>query len=111
MEGGTKMTQMQITLPENIMDAIRAEATQLGITPNVLTRIRLCTLFLGNGNKTEKKSYIVTLENWRDVEAYVKVKHPGSSIGDFAAKAVVSEMKKHGLKSTQTAEFDRILGK
>jgi hypothetical protein len=38
------MIQMQITLPENVMDAIRAEAGQLGITPNILARTQLCQL-------------------------------------------------------------------
>jgi hypothetical protein len=54
---------MQITLPENVMDEIRAEAARCGVTPNVLARIRLCTLFSGNASKGRKKSYVVTLEN------------------------------------------------
>jgi hypothetical protein len=105
------MSQMQITLPENVMDVIRAEAVQCGVTPNILARIQLCTLFSGNGTGAEKKAYVVTLENWQEAEAYVKVKHPGSTVGNFAAKAIFSEMKKHGIKSAQKAEFDRLLGK
>ena len=104
------MKQMQITLPENVMDAIRVEAAECGITPNVLARIRLCSLFSLSGTGGDKKSYIIRLENWREAEAYVSIKHPGSSIGDFAGKAIVSEMKKHGLKSAQKGEFDRVLG-
>jgi hypothetical protein len=105
------MIQMQITLPENVMKAIRAEAAQCGVTPNVLARIRLCTLFFGNKTDAEKKSYVVTLENWQEAEAYVKVKYPGSTVGDFAGKAIFSEIKKHGLKLAQKDEFDRLLNK
>ena len=102
---------MQITLPENVMDAIRAEAAQCGVTPNILTRIRLCTLFSENGTGARKKSYVVTLENWQEAEAYVKVKHPGSTVGDFVAKAVFSEMRRHAPKLAQKAEFEKLLGK
>jgi hypothetical protein len=105
------MAQMQITLPENVMDAIRAEAAQCGVTPNVIARIRLCTLFPGNGTGEKKKPYVVTLENWQEAEAYVRVKHPGATIGDFAAKAVFSEMRRHSPKSAQKADFEKLLGK
>jgi hypothetical protein len=102
---------MQITLPDNVMDAIRTEAGSVGITPNILTRIRLCSLFSGGGNDVVRKSYTITIEKWREIEAYIKVKHPGSSVGGFAAKAIFSEMKKHGLNSAEKDEFDRLLGK
>ena len=105
------MNRIQITLPENVMEAIRAEAAMCGVTPNVISRIRLCTLFSGNGTGARKKSYIVTLENWQEAEAYIKVKHPGSTVGDFAMKTVVFEMKRCPLKPAQKAEFDRLLGK
>jgi hypothetical protein len=105
------MIQMQITLPENVMDAIRAEASQCGISPNVLARIRLCALVPGKGTGANKKSYVVTLEDWKEVEAYVKVKHPGATVGDFAAKTAIFETKRCPLKPAQKAEFDRLLGK
>ncbi|MDR2942957.1 MAG: hypothetical protein LBV17_10240 [Treponema sp.] len=104
------MIQMQITLPENVITAIRAEAAQCGISPNVLARIRLCSLFLGYGTETVKKSYIVTLENWKEVEAYVKVKYPGSTVSDFAAKTAISETKRCPLKPAQKEEFESLLG-
>jgi len=100
---------IQITLPENVIDAIRTEAAQCGVTPNVLARIRLCTLFSGNDTAARKKSYVVTLEKWREAEAYVNVKYPGSTVGDFAAKIVASEMRRCPLHPTQKAEFDRLL--
>jgi hypothetical protein len=105
------MAQMQITLPDNIMNVIREEAEQIGVTPNILTRIRLCSLFSECGNEGIRKSYTITLEKWREIEAYIKVKHPGSSVDSFAVKAVFSEMKKHGLNSTERNEFDRLLDK
>jgi hypothetical protein len=105
------MSQMQITLPENIMEMIRIEAAQCGITPNVLARIRLCTLFWGHEAAAEKKSYVVTLENWKEAEAYVKVKHPGSTVSDFAAKTTTFEMRRCPLSPAQKAEFDRLLDK
>jgi hypothetical protein len=95
MEGGTQMTQIQITLPDSIMNGVKLEAAKLGVTPNILMRIQLCSLYSNYANKDEIKSYIVTLENWREAEAYVKDKYPRYSIGDFAAKCVISEMKKH----------------
>ncbi|MDR0494149.1 MAG: hypothetical protein LBG95_00765 [Treponema sp.] len=105
------MIQMQITLPENIMKMLRNEAAQCGITPNVLARIRLCTLFFGNETAAEKKSYVVTLENWKEAEAYVKLKQPGSTVGDFAAKTTTFEMRRCPLSPAQKAEFDRLLVK
>jgi hypothetical protein len=102
---------MQITLPENVMGAIRTEAAQCGISPNVLARIRLCALFFGNEPEAKKKSYVVTFENWKEVEAYVKVKYPGSTVGDFAAKTAVFETKRTPLKHALKEEFDRLLEK
>jgi hypothetical protein len=103
------MVQMQITLPDNVMEMIRAEAGQIGVTPNILTRIRLCSLFSEYGNEAARKSYTLTLEKWREVETYIKVKHPGSTVDSFAVKAVFSEMKKHGLNAAEQDEFDRLL--
>jgi len=105
------MIQMQITLPENTMGAIRAEAEKYGITPNVIARMRLCMLFSECGDGATKKSYILTLEKWREIEAYIKVKHPGTPIEIFAAKAIFSEMKKHGLNLAEKDEFKGLLGK
>jgi hypothetical protein len=109
--GRVEMVQIQMTLPKRIMDAMRAEAAEIGVTPNILARIRLCSMFHGHGGEAKRKAYIVKLENWREAEAYVRVKLPGSSVSDLAAKAVTSEMRKHGPKSAQKAEFDRLLGK
>jgi hypothetical protein len=105
------MTKMQITLPENVINTIRMEAKQIGITPSVFARIWLCSLFPECGHEAARKSYTITLEKWREIEAYIKVKHPGASVGSFAARAIFSEMKKHGLSTAEKDEFDRLLGK
>jgi len=97
------MVQMQITLPENVMGAIRAEATECGVTPNILTRIRLCMLFSGNGTGEIKKPYVISLENWQEVEAYLKEKYPGWSVGDFVTKAVGIEIKRHPVNPAKKA--------
>jgi len=105
------MPQMQITLPEKVMDAMRTEAEQCGVTPNIIARIRLSMLFPGKGTEEIKKSYIVPLENWQEAEAYVKVKHPGSTFADFAIKTAIAEMRRCPLKPAQKADFEKLLGK
>jgi hypothetical protein len=105
------MVQTQISLPENVMNEIKRDAAKLGVTPNVFMRIQLCTLLSEYGNEDVRKTYTITLEKWREVEAYITVKHPGASVGSFASKAIFSEMKKHGLNAAEKDEFDRLLGK
>jgi hypothetical protein len=98
------MTQTQITLPENIMDGIKQEAVKLGVTPNIFIRIQLCDLFSTYTNKGEAKAYIVKLENWQEVENYVRTK--GLVLQRFLSNAANSEMKKHPLergKNEQTS--------
>jgi hypothetical protein len=95
------MTQTQITLPESVMDGIKQEAEKFGITPNLFIRIQLCTLFSAYTNKGEPKSYIVKLENWQEVENYVRAK--GLVLQSFLSNAVNSEMKKHPLERGKNA--------
>jgi len=104
------MIQMQITLPENIMEMIRSEAKQCGVTPNVIARIRLCSLFCGNEPETNKKSYIVTLENRVEIEAYVKERGFGD-MGIFLKKAAEWYMKKFHLSAAQKASIDKNINK
>jgi hypothetical protein len=104
------METTKVSFPQNLMLAIRREAGALNLTPGQFIRMRMSELFREITTDGVEKSYIVRLENWQEAEAYVKVKYPGSTVGDFAVKAIFSEMKKHGLKSTQKGEFDRLLG-
>ena len=98
------MTQMQITLPEKIMEVLRAEAKQSGITPNVLARIRLCQIKNSSPDATSR-SYIVEMENWRDIEAYVKGRGFGN-LSIFLNKAAVGYMRKNRLSAARKVEID-----
>jgi len=102
---------IRIKLSEFMMNSLKRQADSLEITPNVLARIQLCQINRWPQSEADPKSYIVKIENWREVEAYINVKHPGSTVGDFAAKTAISEMRRCPVKSAQKAEFDRLLGK
>jgi hypothetical protein len=108
VEGGT---EMKISFPQNILLAISHEAKSLSLTPGQYIRMRMSELFRDTQTSSVEKSYVVKLKKWREVEAYIEVKHPGLSVELFTAKSVLSEMKKHGLNSAEEAEFARILGK
>lgn len=108
------MTQMQITLPEVSMDALRKAAKQKGVTPNILARIVLAEQFGDTGLIDsiwpDGRPYTVNVKNWREAEAYVEVKGL-RSVEDLAVRTLFAEMKKHSLKPAQKVEFDRLLGK
>jgi hypothetical protein len=103
------MIQMQITLPENVMEAIRNESARHGVTPNLLTRMRLCTLFLGNGDTAGKKSYALTLENWKEIEGYVEEKQLGS-VEVFSGFAMRQYMSKYPRKEAQKRRVGENIG-
>jgi len=102
------MTQIKITLPENVMENLRSEAKRSGLSPNILARARLCDLYWGV--EKGRNSCLLRVENWNEIEAYVKVKHPGLTVGDFASKVTVSEMKRCPLQKGQKEEYARLLG-
>jgi len=104
------MTQIQTKVPDRVIEAMRGEAEQMGISPAMLMRIRMCELYHAP-DAGEAKTYTMRVSGWREVEAYLSVKFPGMAVGDFAAKSVLSEMRKHGLKSAQKQDFERILDK
>ena len=103
------MKQIQITIPEPVFDVMKKEADRVGITPNILARMRLGEAFLGLRLDTSDKAYSVRLRNWREVEAYIKIKMPHVSFEEFAAQAIVALMKRNGLTPAQKAEVDRLL--
>jgi hypothetical protein len=94
MGGGTQMTQMQIGLPENIMDAIRAEAGRLGITPNIFVRVMLCETYAG----VDKRTIRVRVENYAELLAYAKARKLGD-VEHLAVYAIDQYMKKFPLKT------------
>jgi hypothetical protein len=70
------MKQIQFQMKEEAMEGLKAEAAKMGITPNILARIIMNKHFSPPG--AGSKSYTITVENWREVEAYVKAKGLGS---------------------------------
>jgi len=103
------MQQIQITLPKNVLDGIKAEARELCLSPNLMLRLWLIQRRGGNQVSLDTKSYTLHLDNWREVEAYLKIKSPELTVADFAAKAVLALMRRNGLTQAQKAEADRML--
>jgi len=99
--------QMQITLPVEAMDALKATAEKKGITPNILVRLLLLERF--SPSDVESKSYNFTAENWREIEAYVKVKCLGS-VEAFTTRALEDVMSKNRLTAAQKAKYEKLLG-
>jgi hypothetical protein len=101
---------MKISFSGDLLRTIEREAKALNLTPGLYIRMRMSELFRDIQTDAAEKSYVIRLENWREVEAYAKVKH-GSSVADYAAKVAVSEMRRCPLGTAQKADFDRLLGK
>ena len=108
-DGGDTMQSIQITLPKSVLDGLKAEARGLHITPNLMLRLWLIQRRGGNPVSLDTKSYTLHLDNWREVEAYLKIKSPELGVADFAAKAVLALMRRNGLTQAQKAEADRML--
>ena len=89
---------------------MRREAGQLGISPATLMRIKICELFHNPGSD-EAKTYTMRMSDWKEVEAYLMVKFPGMTVGDFAAQAATAQMRRNALKPAQKAEAERLLEK
>ena len=96
------MTQMQVTMPENVMDEIRSKATLCGVSPNILVRIQLCQIYSSTQPDASSKSCIIEIKNWQEIEAYVKERGFGN-IGIFLNKAAEWYMKKYHLSTVQKA--------
>jgi hypothetical protein len=95
---------LNIKLSESKMNRLKREADQLEITPNMLIRIRVCELY-GEPVDDSSKAYVVRMENWRELEAYVK----GRGFGDlsiFLNKAAVGYMKKNRLASSRKDKIE-----
>jgi hypothetical protein len=88
------MIQMQITLPENVTDAIRAEAEHIGITPNIFLRVMLCEMYRGADDRTVR----VHVEDYAKLLAYAKERKFGD-VEHLAVYAMDQYMKKFPLKT------------
>jgi ribosome-binding protein aMBF1 (putative translation factor) len=101
------MIQMQITLSEDVMEAIRSAAAKRGISPGIFARMMLYEKF---GQKdAESKSYSFSTRNWRELEAFIKIRNLGSVEG-FAPIAMDMAMSRSKLSARQKAEIERLLG-
>lgn len=94
------MIQTQITLPDNVMNAIRAEAIERGITPNILLRIMLCETYIG----MEKKTLRIPVENHAELLTFAKAKRFGD-VEHFAVFAMEQYMTRYPLKTAAKGEI------
>jgi len=101
------MKQIQITIPEQAFEAMKAQAKNMGVTPNLLARLKLVELFFGAGVDADGKVYSVRLRNWREIEAYLKVR--GVSLSEIATPALMQHMRRNALTTAQKEEFDSLL--
>jgi hypothetical protein len=88
------MKQIQITLPEKVMDAINAEAAQLGITPNIFIRVIMCETYTGIDRRTVR----VPVENHAELLTFAKAKKFGD-VEHFAVFAMEQYMTRYPLKT------------
>jgi hypothetical protein len=88
------MTHIQITLPENVMKAIHAEAARIGISANIFLRVMLCQTYTGTDNRIIR----VPVENYTELLAYAKARKFGD-IEHLAVYAIDQYMKKFPLKT------------
>ena len=101
------MVQIQFQMKEEAMEGLKAEAAKMGITPNLLARLIMHERF--SPPDTGSKSYTFTAENWREIEAYVKVKCLGN-VAAFTTRALEDVMSKNRLTAVQKAKYERLLG-
>ena len=102
--------QIKITLTEKTLTLLEKEAAIRGIKPAVLARIKLNEIFAPEEIDINEKAYIVPLKNWREVEAYARIKSK-KTVEEFAIDAVNALMKRNALTPLQKAELERIIGK
>jgi hypothetical protein len=100
------MVQMQFQIKEEVMDALKAEAAKMGITPNIFARLVMHKHF--SPPDAEVKTYTFATRSWRELEAYIKVRNLGS-VESFAPVAMDIAMSRNRLSARQKAEFERIL--
>jgi ribosome-binding protein aMBF1 (putative translation factor) len=102
----TILIQIQITLSEDVMESIRNAAAKRGISPGIFTRMMLYEKF---GQKdAESKSYSFSTRNWRELEAYVKIRNLGSVEG-FAPIAMDMAMSRSKLSARQKADIAELI--
>jgi len=99
-----KNQQLQITLSQEVMKALREAADEKGVTPNILARLFLYERF--KQINADTKTYNFTLKEWHEVEGYVEEKSL-SSVEVFAAFAMKQYMNKYPLSTSGKRRIDK----
>jgi hypothetical protein len=110
MEGGAAMKQVKVSLPDEVLEKTRQEARSLGMSPGAVVRLRHCERMLGFNLELPEKPYLVQPKNWREIEAYVRVKKCGP-VENFFIEAAEALMRRNALTAAQKTEFERLLEK
>jgi hypothetical protein len=97
-------------MPEKVFDVIRSRSKHIGITPNIFCRIQLCQINSPDEANNFTKSYLIELENWREIECYVEARGY-KSIGFFLQKTAEAFMKKYHITEAQKADAEELLEK
>jgi hypothetical protein len=97
-------------MPDEVFDVIRFRSKHIGVTPNVFCLIQLCQMNSPDDPNSPAKSYLVELENWREIECYVEARGY-KSIGFFLQKTAEAFMKKYHITEAQKADAERLLEK
>jgi hypothetical protein len=97
-------------MPKNVFEAIRRSSGHIGVTPNVLCRIQLCQINSPDESSGLAKSYLIEIENWREIEIYVEARGY-KSIGCFLQKTAEAFMKKYHITEAQKAAVEALVKK
>jgi hypothetical protein len=98
--------KLLFSMNREVMDSLRSAAEKMGISPSLFVRMLIFEKF-SKGN-SELKAYTFRTRNWREIEAYIKVRNLGSFEG-FAPLALDLAMTRNRLSAKQKAEFDKLL--
>jgi hypothetical protein len=98
------MIQIQFSMLEEALHALKTAAAKKGITPNILARLILHERFLPTD--TDSKSYTLTVNNWKEIEAYVEEKQLASVevLARFAMKQYMTKYPPKTSKKRQGGE-------
>jgi hypothetical protein len=105
------MRKLKISLPDETYKKMSGEAASLGFSVNALVRLRLCERAMGLKFDVPEKPYLFSPKNWREIEAYLRVKRPELTVSQFAVEAVDALMKRNGLTALQKTEVEALLKK
>jgi len=89
------------------MDALKAEAAKLGITPNLLVRLIMHKHF--SQPDVEAKSYTFTAKDWREIETYVEAKRLGS-VEVLIGFALEQYLTRYPLTEGQKRQIEKNIG-